>query len=221
MKEYPKTKNLFQRDLESKKLIAGIYQIPELESVNLWRVTEKLDGMSVRIHFDQEDRTFTYAGRTKRSVLTDEQNETLLTVGRDMFENIDEFVEFVIPKAKTVTFYGELIGPKVQGNPYGLDGLEVHFFDALVDDSWWLEQSELHTFAHLLGIQVAPVVAYGVSLQQCIEGVVDGFRSHLDVFVEAEGVVILPCTGNLFTQRGERIKAKIKRRDFPSKDWAA
>jgi hypothetical protein len=46
---------LFKRDIKTHKIQPGIFSKPEFENIREWQFTEKIDGMNIRVEYDNSD----------------------------------------------------------------------------------------------------------------------------------------------------------------------
>lgn len=131
MLEYPKTYGPFKRD-ENKKLLINEPSFEEFVwlSEAPWSATEKLHGMPARMHMGETE--FQLYGRTSKTQLTSKQYEALEAWNANHAAVLSHF------KVGT-TFYGELIGPGIQGNPYQLSSYQFRAFAATNADDVWLD----------------------------------------------------------------------------------
>lgn len=214
---YHKIHTLFNRDPETnfKKLLVGQWSRPEFEylAMNTWKATEKVDGTNIRVIWDGYQ--FLYKGRTDsadiptflREKLADlfGRNEELITRLTEMFPAESLY-------GKSVTFYGEGYGAKIQkgGGNYIPDGVDFVLFDILYVDHW-MRQTDVRSVAGELGIRMVPIVD-SRNLWELYEMIVDApLMSQWGDF-EAEGIVMRPQQ-ELLDRNGNRIIAKLKNKD--------
>jgi hypothetical protein len=112
---YPKTKAPFVRDddgIVQDKIKEGFEWVFEKESVI---AVEKLDGQNVAVTFnDQGEITGIYSREGDEKSVKKGDVEFFEGVSRAMELNWDEYLDEKVE-------YGELVGPRVKGNPYDLD----------------------------------------------------------------------------------------------------
>ena len=112
-----------------------------------------------------------------------------------------------------VTIYGELIGPKVQGNYYGLDRLRVIMFDLKLGADFAL-YGELKAAGSRFNLELAPVLGEGVTLRQWLDGrsiaEASGGPSRLNPARLREGVVVRPSVEQNVSGFG---RLQLKQRD--------
>ena len=200
--EYPKINTIWKRESEKPcRIIVGEYSLPEFESVNRWHVTEKIDGMNVRVIWDGEKVEF--RGRTDNA-----QMPTKLMLHLQQTFTVEKMHEkFTNP----VILFGEGYGAGIQkGGGNYLPDQKFILFDVLIGD-WWMEPSAVQDIA--TGLNVAWVPALGFwSTRDAIEFVRVGLHSKVGDCV-AEGVVCRSVP-QLFNRRGERVMWKLKVKDY-------
>jgi hypothetical protein len=205
---YHKIQNIFNRSIETRKLIEGDFRDESLEYLKdtQWIFTEKVDGTNIRIMWD--GHKVSIGGRTEAAQipqhLLNKLSEYFLTPeAEEIFEA--KFGE------KQVIIFGEGYGEKIQsGGDYG----EVDFiaFDVFID-GMWLERGDIEGIALSFGIKCVPVVLRG-TLGDGIEYVKQKPNSTITKKEKPmEGIIGVPAYG-LSDRRGHRIIVKIKARDF-------
>lgn len=67
---YPKMQSLWKRDMNNDGIIIeGSYSKEEFRNIAYWHVTEKIDGMNIRIIYNSKNKTLEFRGRTDRAIL--------------------------------------------------------------------------------------------------------------------------------------------------------
>lgn len=195
---YPKIRNPFYRNPTTHRLMEGEWIVPELGylACTEWEFTEKIDGMNIRVMFDEEGQ-MRIGGRTDKAQLPE-----------DLVDKVTGY--FAGVTATNTTFYGEGYGGKIQkGSRYRPDK-DFILFDVR-HGNYWESQDGVRSWAANLGIGAVPLIEVG-TLWDGIEIVRTGLTSTFGDF-EAEGLIARP-TRELRCQNGERIITKIKARDF-------
>lgn len=152
-RSYPKINTLWKREQDGKKkgcIIPGEYSEPEFESINLWSVKEKIDGMNIRI-IRNNSRVF-FHGRTDKTEIPHSLNLLL-----EKYFTEEKF-EDVFENDYDVTLFGEGYGKKIQepcGKKYIPDGNDFILFDVLIGGSW-LEVDNVIDIAKKFGINHVP-----------------------------------------------------------------
>lgn len=119
--KYPKIETCFQRSLETKKLLDGVWRSDELQYLKdcEWIWTEKVDGTNIQIRWDGHRVEF--GGRTERANIPQPLMDYLETtfggeVNEEIFEQLFGETEVVL--------FGEGYGPKIQsGGGCYMEGL--------------------------------------------------------------------------------------------------
>jgi ATP-dependent RNA circularization protein (DNA/RNA ligase family) len=209
---YPKTDNLYKRNPQKKsELLIGQYTRPEFEYINMWRVSEKVDGTNVQIRFSK-DGLWEINGRTSNAQFTFGQQEYLddlsFAIHQDVIRTMGHF------DLDSMTLYGELYGPKIQAGGNYSDTLGFRIFDILVNDKTWLGPDSVEQNAKAWGIDMVPVLGT-FTIPEIFHLVKEGFFSTFAKNAEyvAEGVVAVTPVP-MYDQRGERIKWKLKTNDL-------
>ncbi len=200
MRPYPKTPNIFTRDLDTHKLIDGSYSTLELSLLQdlTWEFTEKIDGTNIRVLFENGDPVF--KGRKDRSNIP----TPLLNKLKELFP------QGCGKELDGVCIYGEGIGEKIQGGKYG-DSYDFIPFAARCGGVW-LDRNSVISLTNKFRLQQVPFVGYA-NLSYAVNLVKDGVLSALSD-VLAEGIIAIPVA-NILDRNGDRIIAKIKAVDFP------
>lgn len=207
MSEYHKINNVYRRGIDG-KLIMGEYSKPEFEALRdaHWLVTEKVDGMNIRVIYDTQNGV-SFRGRTDNAVLP-----------KPLLKHLEE--TFTVEKmchlfSSGCILYGEGFGPKIQkvGHLYGGEQRFI-LFDARID-GWhgWLHRCNVEDIAERLEIPVAPSLGR-MTLDKAIKLVKGGLKSGLGD-LEAEGVIVR-LYEDVYNCFGERVITKIKHKDFRS-----
>lgn len=157
-------------------------------------ITEKLEGTNFTVHATKDNVFFCSRTKTKRDglyVTIPQENELDTKLKKYLEEN----------NLTSVTIRGELIGRKIQGNIYDLDGVDYYVFDAKVNNQY-LDNFDFYAFCSELNIRFAPIVYTGVLHDYAIDIETlkeqsNGF-SFINDTVMREGIVI---TGKAYGQR--------------------
>jgi RNA ligase (TIGR02306 family) len=168
----------------------------------LWEVSEKLDGSSMTVYFNNGD--FGVCSRNL-DLKRDENNSFWKTA---IALNLEEIL-----RALGINFalQGELVGEGIQGNPYGLTGQHFYMFNLFdIDKQEYTSPSACRAFANNVDINHVPVIARFRNLipTDTVESMLlaaEGF-SALNSKTEREGLVFkkesedvsFKCISNLF-----------------------
>jgi hypothetical protein len=216
MSKYHKIESLYQRQEKSNKF-TEVFARPEFKwlYMSMWEMTEKLHGMNVRVSCHKRN-TPTFKGRTDNAVLP-----TLLeTRLKELFDGLPHLKIFNSDDFY-ITFYGEGVGWKIQGEGQRYVGGEhkVDFilFDIYVVNNsgleYFLRRSDVEDIALKMSMRYVPVRWTG-TLEEAESRTKTGFKSIFgDQKFEAEGLVCRPEI-ELLDRFGERIITKMKVKDY-------
>lgn len=162
---YPKTANLWKRNSDTGIIMPGNYTRNEFGNIKCWHVTEKIDGMNIRIIYknsqDGWKPILTFTGRTNKAILPTPLLERL----QDTF-TIEMFKE-LFPDAKYVCLFGEGYGAGINSGHNYSPIQKFVLFDVVID-SWWLKQDVVTNIANKFYISRVPI--YGIwNTHQCID----------------------------------------------------
>lgn len=214
MKHYTKIPNIYERNHDTKKLMEGMYSLPELEYLKdcEWIGTEKIDGTNIGVVWDGYRVTF--QGRTEKAEIPKHLLEKL----NEMFggpENEEVFESLF--GDKPMVLFGEGYGYKIQGqvgSNYLGDECGFILFDVYsVETETWLPYFSITDIATTLKCKYAPLVFRG-TLVEAVEFIKGHPVSEVSKTpMEMEGIVCKPTLG-LLNRGGGRIIVKIKTRDW-------
>ena len=166
-----------------------------------WVYKRKLDGSNIRIKWDSE--RVVWNGKTNNFVCNAELKEYMeKTFPEEVFE--EKF-----GRDSTVLLFGELMGPKVQGNELNLDKQDVILYDVKIGKSWLSPENVqsvadyfwLNTFNNFMPPHKPD------TLINLIQRVKNG------EFKDWEGIVATPLVGCM-SFAGGRVICKIKNKDY-------
>lgn len=207
MQEYHKIETLFERDIDTKKLIEGQFRNTTIEFLkdNKWQFTEKIDGTNIRILWDGHKVTF--AGRTDKAQIPAELSNRLF----ELFggETNEQLFEQKFGETE-VMLVGEGYGAKIQNGGLYRDNQDFILFDVMIAGNWQPRES-VEDIANYFGIDVVPIVLEG-RIQEAIDYVKTKPNSKIGT-ATSEGVVGRPIV-EMQDRTGKRVIVKIKVRDF-------
>ena len=213
---YPKLETLYNR-LPNFSVDTTVLRVPAWGNVKNWLVTEKIDGMNIRIGL-HADGSVEYNGRTDNAQLPSTLVAYLrVTFNEDVMRTVFKQDEAgVWPE---VVVFGEGYGPKIQnGHTYRPD-VAVRIFDVSIGD-WWLEWDDVVAIAERLGARVVPVLCQALDFPR-LEGDLHDIAGISAVATgesggpirQAEGIVARAYP-MLLTRDGARCMYKLKMSDF-------
>lgn len=163
---------------------------------NTFFVTEKLDGTSFTAFFDGD---FGVCGRNWQ--LAESASNTHWRLVREL--KLDEKLARL---NRRLAFQGELMGPGIQGNRYGLKRHRLFVFNVFDLDAYaYIEKEKAGELCEQLGLEVVPVIGDALCLPETIDELLlmaEG-KSVLNRQAEREGMVWVHGSG------GERISFKV------------
>jgi hypothetical protein len=216
--EYPKTENLYARDPETHKVGPEYgFRQPEVGLISRWLVTEKVDGMNMRVVFETIDgigSTLRFAGRSDRANIPGdlrthmEQTFTLAKMVEAFGTREDDRLEL----PESVVLFGEGFGPGIQkaGQAYGGEKRFI-LFDVVVDGTW-LRWDDVVDVGCALGVPTVPVICESCTLEDAKSLVRSSWLQARDS-EHIEGIVAR-TEPPVFDRRGKRVGFKYKVRDL-------
>lgn len=209
MEIYHKIKNIYERDINTKKIIEGKFTDETVEFLknNIWEFTEKIDGTNIRIIWDGYKVYF--AGRTEKALIPAELGNRLYELfGGEKNEQIFEQKFGNTP----ITLYGEGYGKGIQTGGLYSETQEFILFDVKINDNWQ-ERKNVSQIAEYFGIKTVPVVARG-TLEDGVKFVKEKPYSQItkQKYI-MEGIVGRPIK-ELNDRSSNRVIVKIKVKDF-------
>ena len=164
---------------------------PYFDDTHLWVGTEKLDGSSVTYYV--RDGVFGVCSRNLDLKLEEEPNHTLAPMLEWAKRN--DMEAKMRRLGDNFAFQGEIIGPGIQGNKYGLKTHEVYFFNAWdISGYSYFSHESLGKLLAIAGLRPVPLIETKCLLACSVSRLVDLSirKSTLNPVVEMEGVVWRP-----------------------------
>ena len=242
MISYPKIENLFTRDETTHKLNMGDFRLPQFEQIASWLITEKINGMNIRLVLDGNHEVF-IRGRTDAAMLPKKFTCEALS----HFPLVEDFRVTMIKALESISqpddgkramiVFGEGYGPGIQkGGGLYAPTKRLRIFDVVTfrpqlreslgptTPSWdygrglWRTWEDVRMVADVLGLDTVPVVEEKGTIPQIIEYVYRAPRSDTSVLdgageLASEGVVAR-TDPYLYDFRGDRVMFKLKRKDL-------
>lgn len=166
--------------------------------------TEKLDGSSFTAFV--RDGEFGICSRNNLLDLEDVSHPFVALAGRLGLK------EKMLALSERIAIQGEVIGPKIQGNKYGLTKHKLLLFDVYDHVSGRYSMPYMaYSVAERFGLQFVPVVEPGpFVLNHTVDQLVEMAqgKSLINPAVEREGIVVRPTNGML-DERGNRLSFKV------------
>ncbi len=218
--KYPKIDTLYKRDEHFR--VTKELNAPEFDNIKRWWVTEKIDGMNIRIAL-HADGTMEFGGRNENTLFSQMTfrylNDTFTAeMLQDAFESKPNIF---VPFGKTwpeIVVFGEGYGAGIQKGGHYRPDISFRMFDVNVG-GLWLEPEDILDVAEKLNVNVVPLMSIAHDLpvtsndlKNLIEHSVVA-NSENQRLVQAEGVVARPVP-MLLNRRGERVMWKLKFKDF-------
>jgi hypothetical protein len=121
-------------------------------------ITEKLDGCSFTAYLKKPNE-FGICSRNQR------RDKDVGSVWYEVAKkyNIKEVLNSLIGEGQSVVLQGEIVGPNIQGNKYGLTGLKLFVFNVIIDGEKWnpqeIQQGLLNNeVAVSVGLESVPII---------------------------------------------------------------
>ena len=225
--QYPKTENLFARDPETGILITE-FRKPEFYAVDQWRVTEKINGMNIRIAFLPDGDVF-IGGKTDRAQLPGKLMVYLTTQIAPLMERIswlrgplDDPEHDPECEPHPIILYGEGYGAGIQkGHGYNPEQ-RFCLFDVLYANQW-LDWEQMQKVARILTVPLVPMLGVKSTERICslfsspfapnTNNSYVALSENPSEPYDWEGIVAV-AEPALFNQYGERVKFKLKLKDI-------
>lgn len=170
-------------------------------------ITEKLDGSSITIFVRGDD--VGVCSRNNILPLEDTSNAMVAWAhGVDMVHRMTAARAFL---GYDFALQGEFIGPKVQGNKYGLASHQVRIFGGyMIADCRYMNALEVWELVTLLGLEHVPEYPDASAIHLDVDRWVEMSKgaSSLNTAIPQEGIVVRAYRGN------ERLSFKVINPDF-------
>lgn len=205
---YPKMQSLYKRDMDNDGIIIeGSYSKDEFKNIKYWHVTEKIDGMNIRIIYNAENKTLEFRGRTDKAILP----VKLLDYLNKKFK-ISDFQKVFEGEHTQVILFGEGYGGKIQhGNNYRKD-ISFILFDIWIS-GWWLKPQHVKEIAKQLNIDYVSFIGI-YTIPEIIAIIKTKPNSILAIKeIIIEGIVARSYPLVLF-RKGNPLMFKLKVKDY-------
>jgi hypothetical protein len=219
MREYPKTENVFTRDDKTHKLNLWDFRIPEFNLINLWHVTEKIDGTNIRIlsYFDENGvPQIEVRGRSDNANLPPGLAENI----RSHFTDVDMLTyraSLGIDNDVTLCIYGEGFGAGIQkGGGYRPDK-DIAIFDVTTTNSngntWWRGWSAVNYASDILNLDTVPYIGF-ITVSQMVHYLEDNPKTFWENGTAPMEGFIARTDPYLYRWDGSRLMFKLKVKDI-------
>lgn len=204
---------LWKRDPENKFVIKpGEFSREEFGNIKRWNITEKIDGMNVRVVYEDESlyygSSISFGGRTDKAILP----EGLVSFLKESFTQ--QRMEYKFEGAKFAILFGEGYGAGIQkGGGLYQKAKEFILFDVLLD-GMWLSRDSVEDIASFFGVEHVPEIKHITTMNAAIDYVKSRPLSLVsDNPKEMEGIVARSDPLLLF-RNGDPLMWKLKLKDF-------
>ena len=171
-------------------------------------VTEKVDGSSITVFFKDGE-----IGVCSRNMwMQDTEENVFWATAKKM--DLEGKMKSVLGEGNWA-LQGELLGPGLQGNKYGLKGNKILWFNVFnVDTYKYLNFEEFQNVIINMGLETVPFVGKFI-LNNTVDELVEMSKgkSLLDDKIHREGIVIRPCEEKEDKKLG-RVSFKVINPDF-------
>jgi len=233
--EFPKIDTLLDRDEGTHKVIPAAWRLPEFLLPQRWLITEKIDGMNVRIILKKVDPMAGYgSGCDDRLPLESTIQYCGRTDAAQLHSDLQAYLAVTFPLDKVVAafdadteaiLFGEAYGPKIQSGGVYRKNISFRLFDVVVFGGngrpWWLNWPDVEDIAKKLGIETVPVLGRYVTLDDAF-----GLLLRPSSLAAAESPdkappvqegIVARTNPLLFMRNGGRVIWKLKVADFASR----
>lgn len=165
---------------------------PSLDRRYVWEVTEKLDGCSMTVYWDEGQ--FGVCSRNLDLVETEGNAFWQTANSLDLRTKLNQY-------RRDIAIQGELVGPGIQGNKYKLNELTFFVFDMWdIREQQYLSATQREPLVTLFGLKHVPVLSNGFTIEpsctiDALITLADG-DSVLTKGVRREGLVFKSITSD-------------------------
>ena len=195
------------------------YSRPEFRAVGTWQLSEDPGGLPVVIEYLKNDYGHLVPGyrfQDPKHKATEQSIACLYGIvgDRDAQQIVERNFTGEMGSGSDVALYGSLIGPGIDGNPFGLDVQEFALLDIKLGNHW-LAQDLVHHYGRELSLRTSFLGSFSL-----IRDILEYIRSdyslsyftypHLEREVPIRGVLLRPLV-ELQNSRCERVIASLRR----------
>lgn len=183
--------------------VYNVRELLERDDGDLWYATEKIDGTSMTVYIDEDD----YEGVCSRNWDLKETDENIYwRVARRM--DLHGLLRRVFPNKRRIALQGELFGESIQKNPLRIRGQTFRVFSVWADGDYVLRK-DWHDRILEIAVPIYSDLTYPKTIREA-HGQVEGLKSLVSPFAEAEGVVWRHAFQNYDYVHGDRIRLSFK-----------
>lgn len=217
MRLYPKIETLFERDPATFRVDPTHLRIPAAAEIAKWSVTEKVDGMNIRIVYVKGEPSIKIGGRSDNAQLPADLIQHIYdTFPREKFEAC---FKPDTADGTGLVLYGEGYGAGIQKGGYYRSDKAVILFDAAFcygEGFWWQPEDTVTELAEKFGVPRVPILGRW-SLDEIVDFVRPGAYSVIAQQQAISEGVVGRTRVPLFDANGRRLIIKLKTVDFTGK----
>lgn len=173
-------------------------------------VTEKVDGSSVTVFLREGE-----IGVCSRNMWMEDTPDNIFWATVHKMDVDNKLKTLNTDDVKNIALQGELLGPGIQGNKYGLKENVICWFNVFDIDAYkYLDKEDFASFVSSLGFKTVPFIGEFV-LNNTVDELVEisKGKSLLNDKIHREGIVIRPCEEKEDRKLG-RVSFKVINPDF-------
>lgn len=147
--------------------------------------TEKLDGSSVTAFLDEEGELHVCSRNLE---ITDKENFMYAEAVKEGFKEKLQLL------GKSAVVQGEIVGPGIQGNRYGLKEKQIYIFNLRIENKYVSDELVAREMLWDAGFECVPLLRVDYELEDDIDKLTElsQGKSALNKKTEREGIVIRP-----------------------------
>lgn len=212
--------------------------LDEIEDGTPLIITQKLDGTSATFLIDIEPATFlgiNWFGRTKvRRIMCSrniaiEGDDSRMYFDENVYAEMDEkygilesleIFSMMAGKSKRFAIQGEIVGPKIQGNPLQLKTRDFFVFNVYdIDERKYLDHSRMVDLCKMarLELKPVPVIKYRIPFDRevmTMDWWLERAKGTYDSGTPQEGIVVRPDTEMRSRTLQGRLSFKVVNNDY-------
>lgn len=154
-------------------------------------ITEKLDGQSATYWYKHHwlNPEFGICSRTVRKSESDGSNWSVVAKKLQLKQRLKAYYSTT---KKQIAIQGEIIGDKIQGNKYKIDGFDFYVFNVFfIDEKRYANISEIQWACRQLDLKTVPLIEDGFVLKPTVQEMVELSKGKSILYpVDREGIVV-------------------------------